>query len=53
MTDYDFKGQTVLITGAARGLGKRAAEKFGEAGANLVLNDYDACLLYTSDAADD
>jgi len=42
MTKYDFSGKTVLISGAARGLGKRAAERFGEAGARLVLNDYAA-----------
>ena len=40
MTIYDFTGKTVLISGAARGLGRRAAERFGAAGANLVLNDF-------------
>lgn len=39
MTHYDFKGKTVLISGAGGGLGLAAAKRFGEAGANLVLTD--------------
>jgi 3-oxoacyl-[acyl-carrier protein] reductase len=35
----DFRGQTVLITGAATGLGFATAEAFGMAGARLALND--------------
>jgi NAD(P)-dependent dehydrogenase (short-subunit alcohol dehydrogenase family) len=34
-----FKGQTVLITGAAGNLGRAVAAAFAEAGANLVLID--------------
>ncbi|MFZ1773751.1 MAG: SDR family oxidoreductase [Rhizobiaceae bacterium] len=34
-----FAGLTVLITGAAGGFGRRAAERFAAEGANLVLSD--------------
>ncbi|RME84163.1 MAG: 3-oxoacyl-[acyl-carrier-protein] reductase [Planctomycetota bacterium] len=33
----DFKGKTVVITGASRGIGKAIAQAFAEKGANLVL----------------
>jgi NAD(P)-dependent dehydrogenase (short-subunit alcohol dehydrogenase family) len=33
----DFAGQTVLITGASRGIGEMAARAFAAAGANVVL----------------
>ena len=33
----DFRGQTVVITGANRGLGKAMAERFWQAGANVAL----------------
>ncbi|MBL4892377.1 MAG: SDR family oxidoreductase [Rhizobiaceae bacterium] len=45
MTEYDFLNKIVLISGAGRGLGKRAAERFGKAGAKLVLNDYSSDTL--------
>ena len=45
MTEYDFLNKVVLISGAGRGLGKRAAELFGKAGAKLVLNDYSSDTL--------
>ena len=35
----DFSGKTVLITGAAVGIGRAAAYKFAEHGARLVLTD--------------
>ncbi len=38
---YNYQGQTVLITGAAGGIGLAAARAFGDAGANLVLCDVD------------
>ncbi|HXK45507.1 MAG TPA: SDR family NAD(P)-dependent oxidoreductase [bacterium] len=34
-----FDNRVVIITGAAGGIGKAMAEKFGHAGANLVLWD--------------
>ena len=33
----DFKGQVVLITGAARGIGRECALAFAEAGADVIL----------------
>jgi 3-oxoacyl-[acyl-carrier protein] reductase len=39
--DYDFAGRTVIITGAARGVGLGMAELFSRAGAKTVLVDFD------------
>ena len=36
-----FEGLTVLVTGATGGFGRRAAERFAEGGARLVLSDVD------------
>lgn len=35
---FDFSGQVVIVTGATGGIGSALAEKFAEAGANLVLH---------------
>ena len=37
----DFQGQTVLITGATRGMGKQFADDFAKLGANLILTGTD------------
>jgi 3-oxoacyl-[acyl-carrier protein] reductase len=37
----DFQGQTVLITGATRGMGKQFADDFSKLGANLILTGTD------------
>ena len=41
MSARRFENQSVLITGASRGFGKRAAERFAEEGARLALSDID------------
>jgi NAD(P)-dependent dehydrogenase (short-subunit alcohol dehydrogenase family) len=38
----DFAGRTALVTGAARGLGRAAAERFLELGARVAVNVRDA-----------
>lgn len=46
-----FKGQTVMITGAAGNLGRAVAAAFAAAGADLVLIDLDEAALRTVAAA--
>jgi NAD(P)-dependent dehydrogenase (short-subunit alcohol dehydrogenase family) len=41
MTDQVFAGRTVLITGAAKGIGRATAQQFAMAGANIALVDRD------------
>lgn len=36
---YDFTGETVLVTGAARGMGRDMALGFARAGAKVAVND--------------
>lgn len=38
---YDFKDKVALVTGAASGLGFATAKAFAEAGASVVLSDWD------------
>lgn len=37
MITYDFTGKTVVVTGSARGIGRRIGECFYEAGANVAF----------------
>jgi len=41
-TRFDFTGQVVVLTGAARGIGRGAAEAFAAAGARVYVVDVDA-----------
>ncbi len=38
----DFEGETAIVTGAASGIGRKTAERFGAEGANVVVSDVDA-----------
>lgn len=38
---YNFSGQTVIVTGAARGIGLELGRSFAAAGADVVLVDFD------------
>ena len=38
---FDFRDETVIVTGGAAGLGRRIAERFAAAGASVVVADHD------------
>ncbi len=42
MVTYDFTGKVVIVTGAARGVGRSIVHAFVETGANVVAADRDA-----------
>src|SRR2546426_10009778 len=41
MSESNFSGKTVVITGGGRGLGLGMARRFGEAGAQVVIAEID------------
>ena len=47
---FDFSGTTVIITGAARGIGKSLAARFAAAGASVFMVDFDGDELATAAA---
>jgi short-subunit dehydrogenase len=47
----DLKGKTVLITGAARGMGKLHAENFAREGCRIILTDLDGEELARTESA--
>jgi 3-oxoacyl-[acyl-carrier protein] reductase len=40
-----FLNKSVIVTGGARGIGKRIAEKFAEEGANIIITDINESVL--------
>ena len=38
MTQREFEGQVVLVTGSSQGIGRSAAVEFARRGANVVVN---------------
>lgn len=44
-TTHDYSGQTVIVTGAARGIGKGVSASFAAAGAHVWMVDLDADFL--------
>src|ERR1700722_18771416 len=48
---FDFTGQTVIVTGAARGIGLEIARCFTDAGADVVMVDRDEDVLVPAAAS--
>ncbi|MGP6177232.1 SDR family oxidoreductase [Microbacterium sp. A196] len=48
---FDFTGRTVIVTGAARGIGLEVSRAFTAAGASVVMTDFDGDVLATAAAA--
>lgn len=48
MTEKPFSGRTVVVTGAARGIGRGIALRFADEGAHLVLADLDEAVHETA-----
>ncbi|TIC87195.1 SDR family NAD(P)-dependent oxidoreductase [Crenobacter intestini] len=48
---YDYAGQTVLVTGAAQGIGREICRRFCAAGARVIAADIDAATLAETVAA--
>jgi len=55
MPEYDFSGQTVLVTGGARGIGRSHALEFARSGANVAIVDLpeQTELAYTTSSSDE
>jgi 3-oxoacyl-[acyl-carrier protein] reductase len=39
--DFDFTGRTVIVTGAARGIGLELSRHFRKSGADVIMVDFD------------
>ncbi|WP_413993786.1 SDR family NAD(P)-dependent oxidoreductase [Labrys okinawensis] len=51
LAKYKLDGRTAFITGGGRGIGLASAEALLEAGASVIISDYDASILESGQAA--